>query len=220
MVPRGAIVAIDATATRDDLFRLLDTTDEERFPVRRSEEEILGYVTMRDIARLLSGRVDGTLDSLVRPVHIVPESALALEVLEQLQTRRVAMALVVDEAGGIEGLVEIDGLAEELVGSLQVGAAREDTAIDREPGGEIVVPASLRVHVANRLLELDLPTSRRWSTVGGLLLSQLGAMPTVGAKVHLANGLELEVVDAGARRIHRVRIRHTHDHHSREGLRP
>jgi putative hemolysin len=207
MVPRPAIVAIDVNATIDDLMQTIDISDEERFPVRRGGENIIGYVTTRDIARLLRGRVEDGLASIVRPVHVVPESARALDVLDQLQSKRIPIAIVVDESGGIEGVVDIDDLAEELLGSLLVGEHREDALIVREPDGAAIVPATMRVHVINRRLELDLPISVRWSTIGGLVLAQSGVVPAVGTRVALADGTVFEVIEASARRVHRVRVR-------------
>lgn len=206
MVPRGAIVAIEADASAEDLGALLDETDEERFPVRKGDE-IVGYVTTRDIARLLGGRVSGGLPAIVRPVTYVPEVARALELFERMQSSRLPIAVVVDESGSLEGIVDIDDLAEEVVGTLLVGAPRDEARFSREAEGTVVVPASMRIHVANRALDLDLPISPRWSTVGGLLLSRLATMPTPGARVALEDGTELEVVETSARRVLRVRIR-------------
>lgn len=206
MTPRSAIVAIDTDATIDDLGRQLDASDEERYPVQRGDD-ILGYVTTRDLGRLIGGRVTGGLGAITRSVHVVPETAYALDVLDALQRRRVAIAVVVDEAGGVEGILDIDDLAEELVGSLLVGAKRDDGQVVSEPDGAAIVPASMRVHVANRRLDLDLPQGARWSTIGGLLLFRAGSVPAVGARVALDDGTELEVVEATARRVHSVRIR-------------
>lgn len=205
MIPRGAILAIESDASVEDLAELLDQTDEERFPVREGED-IAGYVTTRDIGRLLAGRVDGGFRAIVRPVIFVPETARAISLMERMQSTRVPIAVVVDESGSVEGIVDIDDLAEEVVGSLLVGAPRDETLFAREEGGGVVVPASLRIHVANRALDLHLPTSTRWSTVGGLLLSRLSAMPSPGARVNLEDGTELEVVETSARRVLRVRI--------------
>jgi putative hemolysin len=205
MVPRNAIVSVPADATREQLAHLLDTTDEDRFPVRRSDHELIGYVTMRDVARLLGGRVEGPFSTLVRPLHFVPESARALRVLEQLQERRIPIAAIVDEGGGIEGIVDIEHLAEEVVGSLDATPS-EEHAIQREVDGSMVVPASMRIHVANRLLDLGLPTSPQSATLGGLVLDRLGSMPTAGVRVTLPD-VELEVIEASARRIHRIRVR-------------
>src|SRR5690606_27830916 len=197
--------AIESDASVEDLAELLDQTDEERFPVREGED-IAGYVTTRDIGRLLAGRVDGGFRAIVRPVIFVPETARAISLMERMQSTRVPIAVVVDESGSVEGIVDIDDLAEEVVGSLLVGAPRDETLFAREEGGGVVVPASLRIHVANRALDLHLPTSTRWSTVGGLLLSRLSAMPSPGARVNLEDGTELEVVETSARRVLRVRI--------------
>lgn len=206
MVPRASVVSVDAEASQEELAAVLDRADEERFPVRRGGE-IVGFVATRDIARLCAGRVEGGLAAIIRPVYVVPELVRALDLLEQLQARRVPIAVVVDEVGAVEGIVDIDDLAEEIVGSLLVGDADEEAQIVREPDGAAVVPAAARVHVTNRVLDLDLPLSRRWSTIGGLLLATLGALPQPGAKVTLEDGTELEVVEASARRVHRVRIR-------------
>lgn len=207
MTPRAAIVAIEAGATLEDLGRKLDETDEERFPVRRGHDDVIGYVTTRDLARLIGGRVTGGLESILRPVHVVPEVALALDVLGQLQAKRTPIAVVVDESGGLEGIVDIDDLAEEILGSLLVGPRLEEAHVVREPSGDAVVPASMPVHVANRTLDLALPTSPRWTTIGGLMLVQLGSLPKVGERVELDDGTVLEAVEAGARRVHRIRVK-------------
>ncbi len=205
MVPRAAVVAVDAEATPEELTAFLETTDEERFPVRRGNA-IVGFVATRDIARLCAGRASD-LAAIVRPVLFVPEVARALDLLERLQAERVPIAVVVDESGAFEGIVDIDDLAEEVVGSLLVGEPMDDPRVVHEPSGAFVVAAATRVHVVNRALDVDLPTSPRWSTVGGLVLSELGALPEPGATVTLEDGTELEVVEASARRVHRVRIR-------------
>ncbi|UJR83301.1 hemolysin family protein [Sandaracinus amylolyticus] len=207
MIPRAAIVAIDASATIEELAQRIDSTDEERFPVRRGGEDFIGYVRTRDVGRLIAGRVQGGLEAILRPVHAVPETALALEVLDQLQSRRIPIAVVVDESGGVEGVIDIDDLAEEVVGSLLVGGAHEDAGFLRDEDGSYVLPATTRVHVVNRRLDLDLPTSARWATLGGLVLAQLGAVPSVGARVELDDGSILEVVEASERRVQRVRLR-------------
>lgn len=206
MVPRPAIVSVDVDASAEELGALLDETDEERFPVTRGDD-IVGYVATRDIGRVLAGRVPGGLARVVRPVMFVPQGAGALHLLEQLQSRRMPIAVVVDEDGTIEGIVDIDDLAEEVVGTLLVGAPRDEVQLAREPDGAVVVPAGMRIHVANRALGLHLPISPRWSTVGGLLLARLQAMPRAGARVELDDGTVLEVVEATVRRVLRVRIR-------------
>ncbi len=207
MIPRAAIAAIGAAPTVTELAAVLDRSDEERFPVRDARDDLIGYVTTRDLARLLAGRVEGGLGSIVRPLHVVPESARALDVLEQLQSKRIAIALVVDESGGIEGIVDIDDLAEEVVGSLLVGEARDEGRFTPEEDGRYLLPASARVHVVNRRLDVELPVSQRWSTLGGLLMTWLGGVPTVGARAVLPDGTSLEGVETSVRRVLRVRLR-------------
>lgn len=207
MIPRPSIVAIDAGADAAQLATAIEGVDEERFPVRRGHDDVVGYVTTRDLGRLLSGRITGGLEAILRPVYAVPATARALDVLEQLQSKRIAIAVVVDEAGGVEGIVDIDDLAEEVVGSLLVGKTHDDGTFAPEGDGSWVLPATTRVHVANRRLGLELPISPRWSTLGGLVNARLGSVPSVGARVELDDGTVIEVVDASTRRVDRVRVR-------------
>lgn len=207
MIPRSAMRPMPVDATHEQLAALVEQIDEERFVVTRGPDDIVGYVTGRDVARALAAKDGKGLSSMVRSVHVVPETALALDVLEVLQSKRTPIALVVDESGAVDGIVDIDDLAEEVVGTLVAGAPHDEVPSMRESDGAIVVPASVRVHVVNRALELELPTSPRWSTLGGLVLAKLGAMPGVGASITLDDGTVIEVVETGARRIQRVRIR-------------
>lgn len=205
MIPRGGIQFVAFDAKREDLIALIDESEEDRFLIARGPEDVIGYVTARDIAHLFA---QGTceLASKLRPVHIVPETALALDVLGVLQSRRIPIAIVVDESGSIEGMVDIDDLAEEVVGTLVAGDT-ETIGLVHEADGALLIPATARVHVINRILQLDLPQSPRWSTLGGLVLNELGVMPQPGARITLADGTSLEVVEVSAHRIQRLRLR-------------
>ena len=207
ITPRQPSGASHADAEPEELAAAIDETDEERFPVRRGHDDVAGYVTTRDLARLLSRSVRGGIDAILRPVYAVPPTARALDVLEQLQSKRIAIAVIVDEAGGVEGIADIDDLAEEVVGTLLVGKTHDDATLHAESDGSWVLPATTRVHVANRRLDLELPMSPRWSTLGGLVNARLGTVPSVGARVVLEDGTVIEVVEASAKSVHRVRVR-------------
>jgi putative hemolysin len=200
MTPRVAVAGIDRAATRAQIVALLERTDEERFPVLREQEDVVGYVTTRDLGRLLATLEPFDLATIVRPVHVVPGTASALDLLATLQRRRMPIAVVVDQAGGFDGIVDVDDLAEEVVGALVDGV---EAGV---PGGSVVVPASQRVHVVNRRCGTALPQSRRWSTLGGLVLTKFGSIPSAGATITLDDGTTIEVLEATARRVTRVRI--------------
>ncbi len=203
MIPRGGVRFIALDAPREALIALLDEREEDRFIVAKGPEDIVGYVTARDIAQIFANGI-GNLASKLRPVHVVPETAFALDVLDVLQSRRIPIAVVVDESGSIEGIVDIDDLADEVVGTLVSGVDTIDFV--REGDGSLLISASARIHIVNRLLDLDLPQSPRWSTLGGLVLHEFGAMPPAGASVSLSDGTSLEVVEVSSRRIQRLRI--------------
>ncbi len=206
MIPRLALRPIPEGVSRSHLAALLDESEEERFVVTREADDIVGYVRAGDVARVLSRPEPADLSAVVRPVVVVPESALALDVLEMLQSRRVPIAIVVDETGSIEGILDIDDLAEEVVGTLVAGPA-DDASFTREDDDAVTLAGGTRIHVANRSLGLELPSSARWSTIGGLVLAKLGAIPQRGAAITLDDGTIVEVVDTTPRRIQRVRVR-------------
>jgi putative hemolysin len=205
MVPREAVRMLPEDADMDELVACLDHAEEAHFPVTRGDDdEVIGYVTMRDLARLVARRVEGGLTAAVHAIHAVPENAMAVAVLETLQTRREPIALVVDESGATAGLVEMDDLVEEVIGTV-VGAPAE---IERCADGSAVVPASTKVHVANRSLGLALPMSPRWSTLNGLLTAELGVLaPPPGTRHALRDGTVIEVLESSPRRVQRVRVR-------------
>lgn len=207
MIPRPALRPIPVGATREQLTELLERSEEERFVVTREGEDVVGYVTAGDVARALARPELGGIAALVRAVAVVPETALALDVLGTLQSRRVPIAIVVDEAGSVDGIVDIDDLAEEVVGTLVAGSSEDAPPFVREEDDSVVLPGATRIHVANRWFHLELPTGARWSTIGGLVLAKLGAMPSPGASVPLDDGTVIEVVETTPRRIQRVRVR-------------
>lgn len=205
MTPRAALAPVDPEATHDELWQLLSETEEERFLVGKTPESLLGFVTTRDLARHLAAP-SGPLGARARPLKSVHQNRLTLPVLEDLQQGRVPMAVVIDDEGGLEGVVDVDELAEEIVGAL-VGA--DEAGVVRERAGTVSVPGTMRIHRANHLLDLDLPTSPRWSTLGGLVLARLGRTAAVGDVVQGSPRHALEVVAIEGERVRQVRIRAT-----------
>jgi putative hemolysin len=136
----------------------------------------------------------------------VPESTRALDLLRELQRRRTQMAVVVDDNGGLSGLVTAEDLIEELVGDIM----SEDDVVEqyfvREPSGTILVQGWAAVRKVNRDLHLDLPVGKDRTTIAGLCMSLAQAIPQAGEKLTTDNGTVLEVIEASPRRVRRVRI--------------
>ncbi len=207
MVPRNRIVALPLDAPQEDLKRLLLEEGRSRMPVYSgSLDEIVGYAMAKDLAAMAWDRHLIVLADLLRPVRFVPETARAVQVLRDMQRDRQQLAVVVDEHGGVSGLVTLEDLVEELVGDILGEAEEPQDAIRKEPSGAAVVRGDVPVRDANRALEIYLPEGEDYTTVAGLCVSLAGAVPERGTRLRLTDGTLLEVLEASPRVVRRVRI--------------
>jgi putative hemolysin len=208
MVPRSRVVALPRDATPGELKRLLLEEGRARMPVYDGTlDDIVGYVMAKDLAAMAWERQLIVLDDLVRPVHFVPATARAVQVLREMQRRRTQLAVVVDEHGGVAGLLTLEDLVEELVGEILGEQEQPEALFQREPDGSAVVRGDAPLREVNRALDLDLPEGEGYSTVAGLCIVLAGAVPQRGARLRAPDGTELEVVDASPRVVRLVRLR-------------
>jgi len=207
MVPRGRIVALRRDAPEEELRRVLLEEGHARVPVyERTLDEIVGYLVSREALGLVWEKGLVVLEDLLRPVHFVPETARAVQVLRDLQARRTHLAVVVDEHGGVAGLVTLEDLVEELVGEILGEAEEAAPWVVREPSGSAVVRGDAPIREVNRDLEIDLPEGDGYSTVAGLCIALAGGIPAPGARLETHAGAVLEVIEATPRQVRRVRI--------------
>jgi len=208
MVPRSRIVALPRDASQDELRRQLLEEGRTRMPVYEGTlDNVVGYVLAKDLAVMAFEKHLLVLADLIRPVHYVPGSARAPNVLRELQRRRAQMAIVVDEHGGVAGLVTLEDLVEELVGEI-VGEAEEHEPLFRpEPGGTTLVRGDAPIREVNRELEIELPEGEGYTTVAGLCISLAGAVPERGQRLRSPEGTEIEVVEATPRMVRVLRLR-------------
>lgn len=209
MVPRTKVVALRRHATPDEVRQMLLEQGHSRMPVYDGDlDHISGYVVAKDLLSFALEQQLILLEDVLRPAYFIPETMRALDALQQMQVRRIQLALVVDEQGGLLGLVTLKDLVEELVGSIaSEREAPSEQHLQREPEGTVLVEASMPLREVNRAIApLELPEDGNWTTLGGLCLSLAGAIPTTGSRFPLADGTVLEVVEASARRVKQVRI--------------
>jgi putative hemolysin len=208
MVPRPEMVVLHQEATRDQIREWLVRSGHSRVPVHRGvPEEVVGYVTSRDLIALLATDDERAIRDILREALFVPEVRLAADVLEDMQRTRDHLALVVDEQGSVVGLVTLEDLIEELVGEIFAEHETPVERIVREPDGGILVLGRVPVHEINRELGIELPESKTWLTIGGLVTALSGSLPRPGARLDAGHETTLEVVEASGHRVHRVRIR-------------
>jgi putative hemolysin len=207
MVPRNRIVALHRDASEEELRRVLLEEGHARVPVfERTLDDVVGYLVAREALALVWERGLVVLEDLVRPAHFVPETARAAQVLRELQARRTHLAMVVDEHGGVAGLLTLEDLIEELVGEIVGEGAVEQPWVVHEPGGTALVRGDAPLREVNRELSLRLPEGEGYSTLAGLCIALSGGIPVAGARLAAADGTALEVVEASVRQVRRVRL--------------
>ena len=206
MAPRVDIVSVEAgTSIERAATRMLDS-GHSRLPVYEDvPDNIIGILYSRDLlAAALAGVQDQQLRDLMRPAFFVPESKRVDEMLTEFQARRIHMAIVVDEYGSTVGIVTVEDLIEEIVGEIEDEFDKGQPDIQWLSGDAALVEAKMPVDDFSETFGVEVEADG-FDTVGGLLFSRLGKVPTVGDLV-VESGLELRVMTTIGRRVKRVKV--------------
>ncbi len=210
MVPRIDMAAADVEDRVTDVAAIVTERGYSRVPVYRENiDDIVGIVYAKDLLRALTdGGRERPLQELLRQPFFIPESKRLDELLTEMQSRRIHMAVVVDEYGGTAGLVTIEDLLEEIVGEIEdeYDVARPQMEIISDD--EVVLDAGTTTDVLKDLFDYEIE-SDDFDTVGGFVIHQLGRLPTVGDEVAV-DGLSLRVLSMSGRRIRRLRVTREH----------
>lgn len=207
MTPRPSIVAVSAETTVEELTQLLAKHPYSRVPVYRGDlDHIAGIVTARDLLQVADSEAASIrAASLMKTdVPYVPESKRAHELLNEMQRDNRRMAIVIDEYGGVAGLVTVEDLIEEIVGELSNDGETRNEAL-RESDGSFVVNGNLDRDRVEELFNLRLDEDWHATSVGGLVTEIAGHIPLPGESVE-EGGLRFEVLESTARRVEKVRI--------------
>jgi putative hemolysin len=215
MVPRPDMHTVSVESTLDEVLRAFATTQRSRIPVfRGNEDQILGFVHIKDMLWVLLDRERRLEENLsqspfdlrrvLREVLIVPETKPAGELLLELRTHHVGLAIVVDEFGSVLGLVTLEDILEQVVGEIH----DEFDVVERPltlADGAIVFDAALNVRDLDTQYNITLPEDPAYATVGGFVLDQLGFIPRGGESFEYGN-YRFSVVEMDGRRVARVKI--------------
>jgi CBS domain containing-hemolysin-like protein len=205
MKPRPEIIAVPANTTVEQFIDLLRAQPLSRVPVFEGTiHNIVGIVYAQDVLQLSDSEARiRTVDTVMRKdVYFVPESKLGSDLLREMQKNNIRMAIVVDEYGGVAGLVTIEDLIEEIVGEIR--DEHEKTEIVRESDHSYIVPGNTDVDRLGELFGVR-PEGKESSTVAGLVSELAGRIPAKGEIID-DNGLRFEILDSTTRRVERVRI--------------
>jgi putative hemolysin len=205
MKPRPEMVAIASNATIEKLVELLKTKPVARLPVYEGTiHNVVGIVHAQDVLQIADTEASArTVNSIMRrDVYFVPESKLGSDLLREMQNSNIRMAIVVDEYGGVAGLVTIEDLVEEIVGEIRDD--HEKIELVRENEHSYLAPGSMDVDRLEELFGVR-PDGRESATIAGLVSELAGRIPRRGEVVE-SDGLRFEVLQSTERRVERVRI--------------
>jgi CBS domain containing-hemolysin-like protein len=210
MVPRTAVAALPITATLDATKNAFRNLGYSRLAVYEDTlDNIIGVLVRRDLEPFLdpsTAPAEFNLRALIHTPHFIPAAARLGSALKQMQLKRSHLAFVVDEHGGIEGIVTLEDLLEEIVGEINDEFDEEvREQILKEADGSYLLSGILSVRDANRQLQLELPEDSGYTTLAGFLMAQAGRLPQTGEVVQYQD-LTFRIERMEGRRIRRVRL--------------
>jgi CBS domain containing-hemolysin-like protein len=206
MIPRIDVQALDISTTLAEAMDMMSQTGHSRVPIyEETIDNIQGLLYAKDLLRV--GKSDLPLDQcreLLRPAYFVPEAKKVDELMTELQTRRVHMAVVVDEYGGVAGLVTLEDIVEEIVGEIQDEYDQAEENLYQQVGPEeFIFLGRISLDDFNEVMGSHLSTESA-ETLGGFIYSEMGRIPAGGESVEV-DGLKLTVEQVSGRRIRKVR---------------
>ena len=209
MVPRPDVVTINDDLTISQAIDIVVEHQLSRLPVLRADDDdqddLVGVVFAKDlIAAERAGRGNDSIKSSLHTVEVVPETKPVSELMRQMQQDKFHLAMVADEYGLLAGLVTLEDCLEELVGEIGDEHDEDDTSVQREPNGDLLVAGVTTIDKLNEILESEISTED-YDTVGGLVFGELGHVPEVGETV-IQDRWKFRVEDLDGRRIQIVRI--------------
>ena len=206
MIPRPRIDAIEVDTPWEDALKFIVETGHSRYPVyRKNLDDIIGVLYYKDLLRLQVENRPASLEAIMHPVYFVPETMQVSQLLKELQRRRMSMAIAVDEHGGVDGLVTIEDLIEEIVGEIHDEYDTAGKPVERLRDGSLIIDASMSIKDLQDEHGLPFPDSPEYETLAGFMLTQLQRMPKPGDIIKY-EGMKLTIVDMEGRRIARIKV--------------
>lgn len=215
MIPRADIAAIDEETSQDDLLNMLSERQFSRIPVYRGNlDNVLGTLHIKDVLSALASGQSINIPEMINEIPIVSPSMHVLDLILEMRQNRRHMALVVDEHGGIDGLVTINDVTETIVGDIHDEHDHDDEPrIVQREDGSILADARLDIDIfEDEYGSIFAKEEREESdTLGGLVCDIAGRVPTRGEIITHKNGTIFEVLDADPRRVRLIRVRNIPD---------
>ena len=210
MLPRTEVVTIDQDATLQEFLDRFAETGHTRFPVLGpgGVDDIRGIISAKDLLVALRDNavtLDQRVDTLLRPAFFTPESKRIGDLLQELRAKHIRMAILIDEYGGMAGVVTMEDLVEEIVGELDDELEHDEDTLKTIDERTTVVEGQMRVEMVNEELNLSIPAGD-YETLAGFLLARLGRLPNTGDSL-IYEGVRLTVLEMQGPRIRQIEIK-------------
>jgi magnesium and cobalt transporter len=208
MIPRTQVVMLERDANPDVLLRSIVQSGHSRFPViGEGRDEVIGILLAKDLLLYAFERSDGRLNvrDILRPAIFIPESKRLNILLKEFRSSRNHMAIVVDEYGGVAGMVTIEDVLEQIVGEIEdEHDVEEEDTIRKHSEMHYTIKALTPVEDFNEYFDVQLPDDE-FDTIGGLVVHEIGHLPRRGERVVIGN-LLFKVLRADSRRVHMLQL--------------
>jgi len=216
MIPRTDIISVDTNVNINKLVQIIGRTSHSRYPVfDKSRDNIVGMVHIKDVISCWKNKKIRNIKKLVRQILFTPDSINILDLLLKMRTSHIHMAIIVDEHGGVDGLVTIEDLVEEIVGEIkdEHEAQKENK---NNIKGEIKDDGSIKISARMLIEDFEKKYGNIFSdkkdisdidTMGGLVFHIFGRIPLKGEVIKHSNVCEFEILDADSRRIRTILVR-------------
>ena len=216
MIPRTDIISVDTNTDINKLVKIIGRTSHSRYPVfDKSRDNIIGMIHIKDVVSCWENKKIENIKKLVRQILFTPDSINILDLLLKMRTSHIHMAIIVDEHGGLDGLVTIEDLVEEIVGEIkdEHEAQKENKKSEKElneDDGTIKISSRMLIKEFEKKygnIFSDKEDIKDIDTMGGLAFHIFGRVPLKGEVIKHPNGCEFEILDADSRRIRTILVR-------------
>jgi magnesium and cobalt exporter, CNNM family len=207
MVPRADVVAVEISTPREKLNKILLDEGYSRVPVFRGTlDNIVGVLYTKDLLSMFEHRDVIVLLDIIRPAYLVPESKKISALLRDLQLKKQHLAIVIDEFGGVEGIVTMEDIIEEIVGEIHDEYDEELKEVETSTDGSVLINGGISIHDFNEKFSCLIPEESDYETIGGFLYKITGRIPDLHEEIRFENHV-FTVTKKNERRIQQVKFK-------------
>ena len=207
MVPRNNMIAIDIDDNREKIIQMIIDEGYSRIPVyKETIDNIIGILYSKDLISAAEHRELILLQDILRPVHFIPETKHIGELLKELQKKHIHLGIVINEHGGVEGLITLEDIIEEIVGEIEDEYDIESPAIQKDKKGIYLINPIIPVADFNKLLNTDIPEDKdEYHTLSGFLQTVTGHIPEIFERIDY-KGLLFTITKKAGNKLLQVKI--------------